>query len=153
MKKIFLSIIVVVLFMSLIINFVKIDKEVEAVKEIIETGYVHGAFNELNPEAMARTFHKDFAIFSPGNNGEIRRYPISNWIANTKSTKESEEFNAEENVWNHTFSSVDISGNSAAVKLELYHEGNHVYTDYLSLLKFEEGWKIVAKVYHEHDSQ
>ncbi|TDI93056.1 MAG: hypothetical protein E2O76_17870 [Caldithrix sp.] len=25
-----------------------------------------------------------------------------------------------------------------------------VCTDYLSLLKFDSGWKIVAKVYHKH---
>ena len=30
------------------------------------------------------------------------------------------------------------------------HEGKHVYTDYLSLLKFDSGWRIVAKVYHSH---
>ena len=38
------------------------DKEVEKIKELVVTSYVHGAFNELNPEAMAKAFHKDFAI-------------------------------------------------------------------------------------------
>lgn len=150
MKKIIPSFILTLLFVSFVTNFVLIDKEEEAIKEVIKIGYVHGAFNELNPEAMAKTFHKDFAIFSPGRDGEIRRYPIANWIDNTKSTKESDDFNPEENVWDHKFSSVDVTGNSAAVKLELYHEGKHVYTDYLSLLKFDEEWKIVAKVFHQH---
>ena len=152
MKKILPSVFVALLLVSFTVNTLKFDNEEEAIKEVILKGYVHGAFNELNPEEMAKSFHKDFAIFSPGRNGEIRRYPIANWIANTKSTKESADFDPSKNVWKHTFSSVDVTGNSAMVKLELYREGKHVYTDYLSLLKFEDGWKIVAKVFHEHTS-
>lgn len=150
MKKLIPLFLAVLLVGTVTVNSVKLHKDSEEVKEVVKSGYVHGAFNELNPEAMAKTFHKDFAIFSPGNDGEIRRYPIANWIANTKATKESDEFNPEENVWDHKFSSVDITGNSAAVKLELYHEGEHVFTDYLSLLNFDGEWKIVAKVYHQH---
>ncbi len=32
----------------------------------------------------------------------------------------------------------------------LSKDGRLVYTDYLSLLKFDSGWRIVAKVYHSH---
>ena len=37
------------------------------------------------------------------------------------------------------------------VKIELRIEGKHKYTDYLSLYKFNEGWKIVSKIYCDHD--
>jgi hypothetical protein len=41
---------------------------------------------------------------------------------------------------------VDITGNAASVKVvEVYERSK--YTDYLSLLKFEGGWKIVNKIY------
>lgn len=128
-------------------NFV--PKEEAAVKEVIMNGYVHGAFNELNPVAMAETFHKDFAIFS-ANGEEISRYPISNWIEGTKRQKENPEFDPENNVWEPKFTNISVTGNAAAVELELHHKGKHVFTDYLSLLKFESGWKVVAKVYHQH---
>ena len=36
----------------------------EAVKKLILKSYVHGAFNELNPDEMRKGFHPDFAIFS-----------------------------------------------------------------------------------------
>ncbi|MCP9292025.1 nuclear transport factor 2 family protein [Gracilimonas sediminicola] len=126
-----------------------IAKEEEAVKEVILNGYAHGAFNELNPEAMAETFHKDFAIFSV-NGEEIGRYPISKWIESTKKRKESTEFDPENNVWEPEFTNISVTGNAASVELELHHKGKHVFTDYLSLLKFESGWKVVAKVYHRH---
>ena len=150
MKKISGIVSVVVLVSLLAINFMSFDKEEEAIKKVIETGYVHGAFNELNPEAMAVTFHKDFAIFSPGKDGEIRRYPIADWIENTKKTKADPNFDASKNVWVHKFANVEVLGTTAAVKLELYQDGKLVYTDYLSLLKFDDEWKIVAKVYHRH---
>ena len=46
--------------------------------------------------------------------------------------------------------SLDITGGSAAAKIELSRDGKMIYTDYLSLLKFDDGWKIAAKVYYAH---
>ena len=124
--------------------------EEEAVKELILKSYVHGAFNELNPDAMLKGFHPDFAIFS-AKGEEISKYPIATWAEGVRKRKSDSEFNPKENMWKHKFASVDVTGGSAAVKIELHHEGEHVYTDYLSLLKFESGWRIVAKVYHKHE--
>lgn len=121
----------------------------EEIKEVVLNGYVHGAFNELNPEAMSKTFHEDFAIFS--TKGEaLDRYEIKDWVAGTKKRKASEKFDASKNKWDHNFAVVDATGGSAIVKVELSKDGKHIYTDYLSLLKFDTGWRIVAKVYHKH---
>ena len=46
---------------------------------------------------------------------------------------------------------IDVTGGVAMVKVELSQEGELVYTDYLSLIKFDSGWRIVAKVYHKHE--
>ncbi len=131
---------------------VKIHHEEAAIKELLETGYIHGAFNELNPKAMTKTFHKDFAIFSPGKEGEINRYPIKNWVEGTKKRKADPNFDPASNKWEHKFRRVDVSGRAAHVELELHKDGKLVYTDYLSLLKFEDDWKVVAKVYHQHET-
>ena len=46
---------------------------------------------------------------------------------------------------------VDITRNAATVKLELHKGGNLIFTDYLSLYKFEnDGWRIVSKTYFKH---
>lgn len=128
----------------------KIHHDEEDIKEALETGYVHGAFNELNPDAMAETFHEDFAIFSPGKDGKINRYPIANWVEGTKKRKSDPNFDPANNKWEHEFKRVDVSGKAAHVEVELHRNGKHVYTDYLSLLKFDDQWKVVAKVYHEY---
>ena len=69
----------------------------------------------------------------------------------TRERKASADFDPAENVWEHHFAAVDVTGDSASVKIELSKEGKKVYTDYLSLLRFESGWRIVAKVYHRHE--
>jgi len=125
--------------------------DADEIKALIESCYVHGAFNELNPEAMKRGFHPDFAIFSPKGE-EIGKYPIADWVESTAKRQGSEDFDPAKNVWEHRFASVDVTGDAAAVKIELSREGKHVFTDYLSLLKFDSGWRIVAKVYHRHES-
>ncbi len=125
------------------------DGAVAEIEALIETSYVHGAFNGLNPEAMELGFHPDFAIFS-AKGEEIRKYPIADWVASTRERKGSADFDAAQNVWQHRFASVDVTGGAASVKVELSREGKLVYTDYLSLLRFDSGWRIVAKVYHRH---
>ncbi len=126
------------------------SEDEQAIKELILKCYVNGAFNSLDPDAMSNGFHPDFAIFS-AKGEEIRKYPIANWVASTQKRKNDPEFDPAKNKWTHHFANVDVTGGSAAVKIELSHDGKHVYTDYLSLLRFDSGWKIVAKVYHKHE--
>jgi len=126
------------------------DSEAEkAIKEVILKSYVNGAFNGLDPEAMRSGFHPDFAIFS-AKGEEISKYPIAKWSAGVEKRKSDPKFDPAKNEWAHNFASVDVTGGSAAVKIELSRDGKQVYTDYLSLLKFDSGWRIVAKVYHQH---
>ncbi len=47
---------------------------------------------------------------------------------------------------------MDVTGSAAAVELELAQNGKRIFTDYLSLYKFPDGWKIVGKIYHRHTS-
>lgn len=125
------------------------SEDVKAVKALIEKSYVNGAFNGLNPDAMRAGFHEDFAIFSAKGEA-IGKYPIAVWADGVAKRKADPEFDAAKNVWTHNFASVDVTGGAASVKIELSNKGKHVYTDYLSLLKFDSGWRIVAKVYHKH---
>lgn len=125
------------------------SEEIKAVKDLVEKAYVNGAFNGLDGDAMRAGFHEDFAIYS-AKGEKIGKYPIAVWAEGVDKRKADPEFDASKNVWTHNFATVDVTGGAASVKIELSHDGKHVYTDYLSLLKFESGWRIVAKVYHKH---
>ncbi len=125
-------------------------EDVEEVKELVYNSYINGAFNELNAEAMRKGFHEDFAIYSPKGEA-ISKYPIAAW-ADGVAKRKANNYDPKDpkNKWEHKFVNVDVTGHAAQVKVELFNQGKHVYTDYLSLLKFESGWRIVAKVYMQH---
>jgi len=138
---------VLLLFSS--IAFAQDENEINAVKKVVKESYFNGAFNKLDTEAMRAGFHHTFAIFS-AKGKEISAYPIDDWIAGIEKRKQSADFDIDKSKMDCKFISADVTGGCAAVKVELSREGKRVYTDYLSLLKFEDGWKIVAKVYHRH---
>ncbi len=145
MRKTLLSL----LFLLLAAPALADGHEEQAIEDLILKAYVHGAFNELNPDAMRAGFHEDFAIFSAKGEA-ISKYPIATWADGAAKRKADPAFDPAENRWAHRFVSVDVTGGSASVKIELSKDGKLVYTDYLSLLKFDSGWRIVAKVYHQH---
>ena len=99
---------------------------------------------------MEKGFHKEFAIYS-ARDEELGKYSIGDWVAGVKKRKAGDHDPKDpKNVWKHKFATIDVTGGAARVKVELTNQGKHIYTDYLSLLEFESGWKIVAKVYHRH---
>ena len=125
-------------------------KAEEEVKQLILKAYINGAFNELNADAMRKGFHEDFAIYSPKGES-ISKYPIAVWADGVEKRKANNYDPGDpKNKWDHKFALVDVTGHAAQVKVELFNQGKHVYTDYLSLLKFDSGWRIVAKGYQQH---
>ncbi len=119
------------------------------VEGVIKASYFNGAFNDLDTEGMRKGFHPEFAIFSAKGH-EINRYPIDTWIKGIEKRKQSPGFDREQVKMDCKIAALDITGECAAAKIEISKNGKMVYTDYLSLLKFTDGWKIVAKVYHAH---
>jgi hypothetical protein len=148
-KKLFFLLIPLLPLLAFTKYYIEIKAEEEAVKELVLGSYVNGAFNALDPDAMLKGFHPDFAIFSA--KGELlQRYEIGTWVEGVRKRKNDPEFDASKNAWEHKFTNVQVTGNAATLRVDLTRNGKHIYTDYLSLLKFDSGWKIVAKVYYQH---
>ena len=98
---------------------------------------------------MRKGFHPDFAIFTPKGK-TISKYPIDTWIKGIEKRKASPDYDKNRAKFACKIISVDVTGVCASAKIEVSKTGKKIFTDYLSLLKFEDGWKIVAKVYHRH---
>ena len=147
MKKLTFSIIVL-LITGLITTGLYADSKAD-VKNVIEKSYFNGAFNGLDTKAMAKGFHPDFAIFSPKGT-EISKYPIAVWIKGIEKRKANPNFDKSRVKMDCKIVSINVTGVCASAKIEASKKGKLIYTDYLSLLKFDDGWKIVAKVYNRH---
>ena len=61
----------------------------------------------------------------------------------------SPEFDKEKAKRDCRIVSLDVTGVCESAKIEMRSNNKLLWTDYLSLLKFENAWKIVAKAAHK----
>ena len=119
----------------------------ESIKHVITTAYIEGIHNLGNIEEIRKGFHPTFTMLRLVDN-EIKPYPIAEWITATENKKK--ETPTSTSKAEGKFISIDITGNAAVVKLDLYRDSKRTFTDYLVLYKFTEGWRIVSKTYFRH---
>ena len=148
MKRLNMIILTLLFLILMATGVMNADSKAE-VEKVIQESYFNGAFNDLDTENMRKGFHPDFAIFSAKGN-EISRYPIDVWIKGIEKRKQDPNFDKSKSKMDCKIASLDITEGCAAAKIEISKNGKMIYTDYLSLLKFDDGWKVVAKVYHAH---
>jgi hypothetical protein len=120
--------------------------EEEAIKAHVQTAYVDGLHNLGDLDKTRAGFHPDFVLLGL-KDGNLTRLPIADWIAAAEKRKAQGE---KPPLTVCKFLTVDITGHAAVVKLELHREGKLVFTDYLSLYRFPDGWKIVGKIFYRH---
>ena len=120
----------------------------EAIKALINKAYIEGLHNGGNLDETKKGFHPGFDLLILQNN-QLVKLPIYNWVESTeKSRKDPAAAQRPKTTVN--FVNIDITGTSAVAKIELSRDGKLIFTDYLSLYKFEEGWKVVGKIYYKH---
>jgi hypothetical protein len=122
--------------------------DVAAVKSVIEEAYVKGIHIDQNVEAIRKGFHPAFTMYAY-KDGQVTTTSIDQWITSIEEGKKKNP-NRPKVDTKVDFVSVQVSGNAATARLEMYKDGKHVFTDFMSLYKFDDGWKIVAKIYYRH---
>src|SRR5580765_1504443 len=108
------------------------------VRQTVET-YLHGLkFNDV--ASLKKAFYPEAKLFFVKKDGQLGQLTQEQWYKGFEASAGKEEKGDLRIV------SVDVTGNAASVKvLETYD--NAIYTDYLSLLKWNGEWKIVNKIY------
>ena len=126
------------------------EKEKEAIKKVIQNSYVEGLQNEGDKEKIEAGFHEHFHLIGIDKGDEMWHLNISDWKARQVKKKENGELPiAPEKKVTVKFKSVDVTGTAAVAKLEFYVGGKLTYIDYISLYKFESGWKMVNKIFYK----
>lgn len=139
-----------VLFVSCICphSFAAMEDSMEAVKKVIEESYIRGIHIERNIPAIRKGFHPDFTMFIL-KEGVVEKLSISEWIESIeKSLADNPNPPKREITWE--FPMVEVSGDAAVARIEMYRDGKHIFTDFMSLYRFGDGWKIVGKIYFRH---
>jgi len=124
------------------------QEDAAAIKAVILSAYRDGLCNVGDIEAVKKGFHPEFRLLGI-KDGALTILPIADWIKMTEAKKAAGKFPPQVLV-NMEFPLIDITGNAAMAKVIFLVGDKHVYTDYLSLFRFAEGWKIVNKIYTSH---
>jgi Putative lumazine-binding len=149
MKKGLILIIFTIISVTLI-HAQDVDKEKDNIKKVIQTAYVDGLQNKGEVKDIENGFHAGFNLLGINHN-MLTKFPIYSWIESFESRKEKDpEPPTEEEKITCEYLLIDITGNAAMAKIQLNRNNELLFTDYLQLYKFEEGWKIVSKIYFRH---
>jgi hypothetical protein len=144
MKRSILFSIAVLLSLTIMAQEKPTDKDM--ILKTIEKAYVQGLQNGNEIDNILKGFHPGFNLLGMDQNNHLTKFPIYTWYDVVEARIAAGEKPEVETTAKYPL--VDITGKAAVVKVELYREGKMIFTDYLSLYKFEEGWRIVSKIYH-----
>ncbi len=119
------------------------------IKQVIQSAYIDGIHNLGSIEAVRNGFHPGFNLLIKNKDNQLQELPIYTWIEMTEKRKsENPEGPAEKTTVE--FLSIDITGDAAVAKIDLFKTGKRIFTDYLMLYKFEDRWRIVGKIFYKH---
>jgi hypothetical protein len=117
----------------------------ESIKQVIEKAYIHGIHGSQDEAVVKSGFHEDFEMLVLGDNG-IDKVTVEEWLDRVEGMKRGNpEMWASETRF--TFELVDAFEYAAVAKLQVYKGEIHFSTDYMLLYRFEEGWRIVSKIF------
>ena len=123
------------------------DADRKAVEAVVRSAYVEGVHAHPAAAAMRQGFHPDFRMFVL-RDGALSTLTLEEWAARLEKaaaerTDPPPQVRAE-------FTRIDVTGDAAVAQVQIHRDGRHVFTDFLSLYRFPEGWKIVGKIFHAH---
>ena len=124
------------------------ETDVAAIEEVVTRAYVEGIHKEGDPEKIRSGFHSDFVMFVNADEG-ILKITRDQWIARIEERNRDEPERVRPEI-EHQFSLVEVTGDTAVARVELHRDGKHTFTDYLSLYRTGDGWKIVGKIFERH---
>jgi len=119
----------------------KPDADRSRIEAVIED-YFQGMYHS-DVERLSRAFHPDGRI-TGYDEGKLINGPIAAFIqfigGAAAPVDEGEAFDME-------ILAIDVAGDAATVKVRDVYKGLN-FVDFLTLLKFEDGWRIVNKTFH-----
>jgi hypothetical protein len=127
-----------------------------AVVKVVSDAYVDGIHNYRDPVAIRQGFHPDFVMLVL-KDGKLEGVPLETWIGRLEEGKKKDAESGKAPVapggprsTEAKFPQVSVTGDAAVCEVEIWRGGKQIFTDYLSLYRFPDGWKIVGKIFYRH---
>lgn len=119
--------------------------ERQAIRQVIDIAYIQGIHGNQDETIVRSGFHQDFAMLVLQDNS-LEKVTVAEWLRRIEGMKADNP-----DLWSaettHNFQLIDVAGYAAVAKLDVYKGETHFSTDYMLLYRFEDGWRIVSKVF------
>ena len=117
----------------------------QAIKQVVEQAYVRRIHETQDETTVKSGFHQDFVMLVLQDD-VMQKVNLDEWFGRIEVMKtENPALWSAETICE--FLMIDVAGNAAVVKLDVYKGETFFSTDYMLLYKFQEGWRIVSKVF------
>ena len=120
--------------------------DADTIRRVIASAYIDGIHKNGSREAIRAGFHPSFVMKVLGNDS-LTDVTIEQWIARLPG-----EGTPVRRAVTHRIPDVSISGHAAVARVEVMFDGRHTFTDYKSLYRFSEGWRIVGKIFNTEET-
>lgn len=122
--------------------------EKQAIIKILEEAYIEGVHRQADLRLMKKGFHPDMNMLV-FENDDITKVDVETW---NKAEVEAKNSNPDHSkiVTDYKFALVDETNEAAMAKVLIFKDKTLTYTDYFLLYKFNDGWKIVSKIFASH---
>ncbi len=125
------------------------DKEADdkSIKALIQEAYIGGAYNDDDTEAMKKGFH-DHSTVHQLHHENLTVLSLKQWMMQIDRMK------AVRPNWNNRTTAeitvIGLEGNAAVARVDISNNKVPETTDFLSLYKFDDGWKITNRIFARH---
>jgi ketosteroid isomerase-like protein len=120
----------------------------EAIRRVIESAYIEGIQLEQDREKVRAGFHPEFRMLIRQGDGLVKVDPET-FVARVAEARERNPETFEPQL-TYEIRVVDQAESVAVARIDLARGGKKVFTDYMFLYAFDDGWKIVSKVFHAY---
>ena len=121
------------------------ENDTREIKQVIEESYIRGIHEEQNRALIDEGFHSAFEMLVLDDTA-VSRVNVDEWLPRIEAMKETNP-----DLWasttSHEFKLVDVAGNAAVAKLDVYKGDEFFSVDYMLLYRIGGRWQIVSKVF------
>ena len=113
-----------------------------AIVEVVDRAYVHGIHIDRDADKVRSGMHESFIMFVKTDKG-VNQVTREAWIQRLTPFAPGEakpDIKAKITV-------LDRTADAAVAKVDLFRDGKQIFTDYISLYRFSDGWTLVGKIF------
>ncbi len=122
----------------------EVNLEKEAIKKVIVDAYINGVFNKGDASLIKKGCHPDLEVLVLAQ-GSLMKTPVSSYVDRFEKNPGPVRAGT-----TYKFIDIHVTGYAGLAIVEIFQEDKHIYTDYISLYKFDDGWKLVTKIFYIH---